>query len=121
MQKDLNNTTPHFSLKTTVYGDKIYTYYYDVNDNPIIVSVADFVDVERNDYEFNENANELFESLKNDGLGYRSSEYSNQLFEDNRTANRNDKLAYGLLRKQDSSYQRRYTQNDSNSYRYKEV
>lgn len=108
---DLNDT-PHFEIrKINTYG-KSYLYYYDVDDNPHIVSEKTNGNYGRIYNEINGTSDELLESIENDGSRYRNSKRSYELSDGRRTAKSNDGLANRKIQTENSDNGTGYTEDD---------
>lgn len=108
---DLNDT-PHFEIrKINTYG-KSYLYYYDVDDNPHIVSKKANENYRRVYNEINDTSDELLESIENDESRYRNSKRSYELSDRRRTATSNDKLVNREIQTENPDNGTGYTEND---------
>ena len=106
------NYTPHFEIrKINTYG-KSYLYYYDVDDNPHIVSKKANENYRRVYNEINDTSDELLESIENDESRYRNSKRSYELSDRRRTATSNDKLVNREIQTENPDNGTGYTEND---------
>ena len=109
---DLNDT-PHFEIrKINTYG-KSYLYYYDVDDNPHIVTQKSLNELNRKDYEEDDrNSDSMFRNAKSIQNRLRDSIDRNKSFVKRRTTNSNDGLANRKIRTENPDNGTGYTEND---------
>ncbi len=108
---DLNDT-PHFEIrKINTYG-KSYLYYYDVDDNPHIVSKKSKGNYEGDYYEIDTSTNGLFDNVETRWSNSGYSKYGNDFLDGRRTTNSNDKLVNREIQTENTDNGTGYTEND---------